>query len=223
MAKEFEEQKSELKDLKTIMKLEKELEETSKTTPLKATNIDPLNIEISKRDEEMNVSNDIVIDKEYNCLECGFQGTEQSELNRHILLKHRIQCKNCEKVFETKPELMVHRKEEHYSLVALCRKGEECHFLDRCWWKHKAEDGKSIQCFFCESNFPTKREVMMHRKSHHGRTVKTCEKFLVKSCNYSEATCWFKHETANDKSKESNLLNENNSVFRKRQSNQKGP
>ena len=223
MAKEFEEQKSELKDLKTIMKLEKELEETSKTTPLKTTNINPLNIEISKRDEEMNVSNDIVIDKEYNCLECGFQGTEQSELNRHILLKHRIQCKNCEKVFETKPELMVHRKEEHYSLVALCRKGEECHFLDRCWWKHETEEGKSIQCFFCESNFPTKREVMMHRKSHHGRTVKICEKFLVKSCNYSEATCWFKHETANDKSKESNLLNENNSVFRKRQSNQKGP
>ena len=221
MAEEFEKQKSELKDLKAIVKLEKEVEEASRITSFKATNKNSQNIEIPGSNEDLNTSYEMTIDREFNCLECGFQGTEQSQLDKHILLKHRIQCRNCEKVFKTKPDFMVHRKTEHYRLVALCRKGDDCQFKNRCWWKHEAEEGNSIQCFFCETEFATKGEVMMHRKSYHGRTVKTCEKFIIKSCSYTEETCWFKHEIT--ELKESNTSNENNSVFRKRQRNPKSP
>ena len=226
MAEEFEKQKSELKDLKMIMKLEEESEVISKGISFKASKIAPKNFDIPVTIEEINVSEDdseVVIDREYNCFECGFQGSEQSQLDKHVLLTHRLQCRNCESVFKSKPELMVHRKKEHYSIVALCMKGEECRFSDRCWWKHKTEQENLIECFFCDENFATKGEVMIHRKNQHARTVKTCHKFINKNCFNTEATCWFKHESVNDGNKESDLENENNSDFRERQKNQKNP
>ena len=64
---------------------------------------------------------------------------------------------------------------------------------------------------------------MIHRKNHHGRTVKTCYKFINKNCNNTEATCWFKHENVNDEHKKSDHENEYNSVFRERQKSQKTP
>ena len=33
---------------------------------------------------------------EHNCELCDFQGTEQSQLNRHIEIKHTAFCKMCE-------------------------------------------------------------------------------------------------------------------------------
>ena len=116
--------------------------------------------------------------EEFNCLECHFQGSEEIQLSKHVELKHRVQCRNCEKSFKTKPHFMEHRKTEHYSLVAHCRKGLECTYLEKGWWKH-GRNGESfvIECYFCDQSFPTRGEVMIHRKTKHAKTVKSCNKF----------------------------------------------
>ena len=151
-------------------------------------------------------TNEMNREEEFNCLECPFQGSEEIQLSKHVQLKHRIQCRNCEKSFNTKPSFMEHRKTEHYSLVAHCRKGLECTFFEKCWWKHGA-NGESfvIECYFCDISFPTRGEVMIHRKTKHAKTVKSCTKFKNQSCNRTEATCWFKH------------IDEENMDFRDRQ------
>ena len=41
-------------------------------------------------------------EEEFNCLECPFQGSEEIQLSKHVQLKHRIHCKNCEKKFQNK-------------------------------------------------------------------------------------------------------------------------
>ena len=223
---ESEKLKSELKDLKQITKLEKSIEETSKVAPLvpqvKTAEITspPLRNDSTKTTVD---NDDVIIEEEFNCLECPFQGTELSQLNKHIQIKHRLQCRNCEETFKTKPDLMMHRKKEHYSAVALCKNGTECTFSEKCWWKHKKDNGNKIECFFCEESFATKGEVMIHRKKKHNQYVKHCNKFLVKNCDLNNETCWFKHEIMEEVSGNLENSDENKSVFWKLQNNLKSP
>ena len=134
------------------------------------------------------------MEKEFNCIECPFQGSEELDLSKHIQIKHRMQCRSCGNFFKTKPDLMMHRKKEHYNIVAPCKQGSECKFLERCWWKHGTNnESQMIECYFCDEEFPTKGEVMIHRKNKHSKTVKTCTKFNSQTCNKTDATCWFKH------------------------------
>ena len=118
---------------------------------------------------------------------------------------------------------MVHRKKEHYETVASCKKGPNCEFKDRCWWKHKQMDSKEIECYFCEESFETKAQVMLHRKTKHTKTVKNCTKFEIGNCSKSEETCWFMHKTKDTGKEDINDIKENNSVFWKRQNNLKNP
>ena len=211
---ESEKLKSELKDLKLTFEIEKEIEKTpSKTSQAGMDNKNTSCLENLEPE----------VEEEFNCIECDFQGTQQSQLSKHILIRHRIKCRNCESIFKNKPEFMVHRKKEHYNAVAVCLKGANCVFLDRCWWKHKKENANEIECYYCEETFATKAEVMFHRKTKHPKTVKNCSKFANKNCPFNETTCWFKHE-ANDAERNKNYdLNEKDSVFRKRQDDLKSP
>ena len=217
---ESEKLKSELKDLKTMKILEKELQETSKNKVYMSNDTKSQEIRTNRKE---NDTEEIFIEREYNCVECPYQGTQEDELNNHIEHKHRIKCRICEKSFKTKPSLMVHRKQEHYSSVALCRKGKECDFAEKCWWKHRDTNESMIECYFCESSFGTKGEVMMHRKKQHAKTVKNCTKYANQNCLNSEANCWFKHETFQSEIKNSEQSNPNNLVFHKRQNNLKSP
>ena len=216
---ESEKLKSELKDFKIIMKIENELEKTQSRAPRNNKN----SLKTGSESFLEKSSQVFVTEEEFNCEECPYQGTELNQLNKHIQLKHRIQCRNCENNFKTKPELMVHRKSEHYNTVAYCRKGSSCEFSERCWWKHKKEDNDMIECYYCETSFVTKSEVMIHRKRNHPKTVKNCTKFENKNCIYNEDTCWFKHETEEAEKEEPNKANGDNAVFWKRQNNLKNP
>ena len=118
---------------------------------------------------------------------------------------------------------MMHRKKEHYSAVALCRNGSECKFLDKCWWKHKKDNENMIECYFCDESFPTKEEVMLHRKKKHDKFVKQCNKFLVKDCNRSDEKCWFKHELNEEENEEIEKSDTTKSVFWKLQNKLKSP
>ena len=164
------------------------------------------------------------MEEEFNCLEWDYQGTEESQLNKHIKIKHRLQCRNCENLFKTKPDLMMHRKKEHYSAVALCRNGTECKFSDKCWWKHQKDNGNMIECYHCEETFATKGEVMMHRKKKHAKSVKQCSKYLIEKCDRTDENCWFQHEIKKEEEKEkSEKSDATESVFWKLQSNHKNP
>ena len=120
--------------------------------------------------------------------------------DKHIDEKHNqngnFRCRSCGKEFQSKYQLMNHRKSEHPNTLAPCRDylEERCRFdADKCWWNHKDGKQANIECFFCEKSFHTKTKVMMHRKNEHPKTVKQCSQFIHKQCPFNEM-CWFKHE-----------------------------
>ena len=111
---------------------------------------------------------------EFNCEDCYFQGTEKTELQKHINLKHRvnskadgsIKCRNCGKMFETKHDLMNHRKKDHSSSVAPCKNYliKNCTFsAELCWWNHSEKEDQTIECFVCGNKFDSKSSMMNHR------------------------------------------------------------
>ena len=218
ITEEYEKQKSELKDLRKMLKIEKEIGETSRKDPQEDTNSQNIGNTESESSFQENILEEVNIEGEFNCLECAFQGTLQSQLDKHIQIKHRIHCRNCEKSFKTKPELMAHRRSDHYDIVAVCRNGMNCKFLDRCWWKHKKDDEHGlIECYYCDLSFVNKGEVMKHRKDKHIKTVKICSKFENNSCIRDEERCWYKHENIEKEKQKSSC--DTNSVFWKAQNN----
>ena len=51
-------------------------------------------------------------------------------------------CNICGTTFDTKNQLMLHRKKEHGDIVGLCKeaKNKSCKFsIERCWFKHEIE------------------------------------------------------------------------------------
>ena len=221
--------KSELKDLKQILKLEKEFEQAQSEDCVddkEYSNKEDKSKGTSSHNNQPRGNN---IEKQYNCMECDFQGSQKNELNKHTQVKHTVEqgikCRNCGRNFKTKPDLMVHRKMDHLHTVAPCRKNRDCVFsADDCWWKHSTvkENIIKIECYFCENTFETKTKVMMHRKLEHLKTVKLCTNFMDKKCNFTEETCWFKHRE-NEEYFKSNLKESNQSVFRDGPNKQKPP
>ena len=162
--------KIEIKDLRTIVNLRKQLEEKENkhraiedketTEALKVTS-KPVNyipctfcdykfenkIELkrhmnTKHSFEME-NKESKTDEEFNCMDCDFQTTSENYLKKHINIKHTINCKICEKEFKDKRNLLQHRKKEHYNSVAPCRKYAEksCPYSDEtCYWKHTEKD-----------------------------------------------------------------------------------
>ena len=221
ITEESERLKSELKDLREIMKLNNTFEGAPReASTCSVKTVKPTTPTLT---ETIVENDDAIVEEEFNCLECPYQGTEQSQPDKHIKIKHRMICRNCDKAFKTKPDLMVHRKTEHYDAVAMCRNGTECKFSDKCWWKHRQDHENMIECYFCKEVFASKGEVMLHRKKEHNEFVKSCNKFLIKTCNLNEETCWFKHDTNQEEFKKSNISDENKSVFWNLQNNLKRP
>ena len=124
------------------------------------------------------------MEEEYNCNRCCFIGTSSNELRKHIRIKHMINCTECDfycnnkkdfdthkllihakncircrtcgETFESKSNLMKHRKVEHIKTVARCQNymKRECRFLsDDCWWIHDSpvdaekSSGNIFKCF----------------------------------------------------------------------------
>ena len=225
---EAEKLKSEVKDLKLIVDLEKATKEINDGDGRSVEGEEI--ISMRKRNDASERSNIIKQSKakkkeeEFNCNECDYQGMKPEELNKHYRLRHtmegRIKCRNCGKDFELKSNLMIHRKLEHKNTVAMCRNNAEgkCSFsADLCWWSHKEGSEKDIECFFCDEKFESRALVMMHRKRVHSKTVKLCSQFMNLKCNFGEESCWFKHEHEQRVSSPENSEKKQNSesVFQK--------
>ena len=124
-----------------------------------------------------------VKDREFNCMECYFQGTGRAELNKHISLKHRkdekcqgaIICRICGESFSAKWNLMNHRK--YLEMIAFCRNNIDgkCTYADNmCWWNHNEQQNESIKCFISSDIFESSVQMMRHRKRNHVQIVKMC-------------------------------------------------
>ena len=132
-----------------------------------------------------------------NCKQTSVEVNESSaHIDRRHSLVRNIKCNTCGKDFNSKSELMNHRKLEHTKLVATCKNylDGQCNRENTCWWIHRQGKEEDIECFFCEQKFNTKALVMIHRKKEHPKTVKSCQKFPDNKCSYNDEKCWFMHE-----------------------------
>ena len=230
---EVEKLKTELKDIKLIAQLEEEIVENVK--------IDHETLKETRKGKDKVVEKGKTQRRQYNCTEpqfnctqCFFQGSNSEELEKHINIKHTTQggmtCRNCGKMFETKPNLMDHRKTEHLASVAPCRNNMEglCSYSNRmCWWSHEAQNeskepsGGNIKCYICSKMFGNKGAMMTHRKKEHSNVVRVCNMFLSNECRYNNSACWYSHEE--DNKAKNNEEEASQSVFQKVQENLEPP
>ena len=116
---------------------------------------------------------------------------------------------------------MNHRYKEHYIIIKQCLYEEkgECHFKDKCYYKHKSRDEyggeyesreeqepdqndqlvkpDSHTCRVCGNCFSTWPALMVHRKKMHN--VKDCTN---KNCRFGENVCWYNHSKPKNITKE---------------------
>ena len=52
---------------------------------------------------------------------------------------------------------------------------------------------EGLECHYCGERFPSKSEVMKHRKDVHTEKVNHCTKFSEGESDFGES-CWFKHD-----------------------------
>ena len=207
----------ELKDLKEIISLEGELKKNMSIT---------------------ETEHSIADEKEYNCTGCCFQGTSEKELDNHITFKHRIVCRNCGEKLLTKTDLMYHRKNKHLETVAFCKNKleDKCKFDSaKCWWRHTEETqakdhvekqhiiAETIKCYLCQTQFESKRAMMIHRKKEHISAVKICNKFQENDCRFGDEDCWFKHDLNTHINQEHTSIKPTYSVFQGVRENLKPP
>ena len=188
---ETEKLKTEIKDLKEMIKLNETIENNTTEKPKETYS------EIVKKSSKREESKE----KEYNCMECCFQGTEKSELSRHFYLKHikvSVSCKYCGEGFPSNSQLNDHIQNVHTKHSAIkSRPREETLATRRYQNNHvnsKHRDTASINCRLCCEEFSTKHGLMDHRKTKHIESVAFCRKKLQANCPYTDEKCWWNHD-----------------------------
>ena len=151
------------------------------------------------------------------CNECEFPADDLYYLGQHMYEDHtegtenKIVCHYCDETFETKDDVMKHRKKTHKEKVKECIyfTAGKCHYGDElCWFIHSKTNKKQldedleIKCKHCDKTFKLRSEFMQHRKRYHSEFVPVCNNFLNGNCEY--LTCWFKHNEDEEFSKEKN-------------------
>ena len=112
-----------------------------------------------------------------------------------------LKCYTCNLEFRSYHDLMEHRKEEHPSHKT-CRyfiKGECLFSAEECWYLHDDRSAtnnygphKDEECYGCKTTFPTKFDLMEHKKTSH-MCQTPCLKFQNGNCDRSAEKCSFKH------------------------------
>ena len=155
---------------------------------------------------------------QFPCKECIFVGNCEDEVRWHMTYSHEYPdpdhygkdtCLDCGKLFDTKCQIMTHRKECHPNLIKPCSFFMEgkCAFDDNvCWYSHKDKPNKStvlkeFKCRFCDKSFKRKEEFMIHRKTEHKNFIPACRADNIDSCRFTEKECWYQHKP------EENLMN----------------
>ena len=178
------------------------LEETVKLLERKSSKVDK---------KSVTVQTEII-----RCEECEFPAEDINDLVYHMHEFHPleresdIRCHYCGENFETKRDLMIHRKNAHIEKVKLCSYFAEgkCIFGDECWYNHsKTEsnyDKTEYKCKVCDKMFLNRHDFMHHRKKQHAQNVPLCKNALKGTCHFGVKNCWFNHN-------ENESMNENGS------------
>ena len=234
---EAEKLKTELKNIKEMMELEREFKEKNIPIPPEHESEDEA-IAPAESLKKDNIIKDkvppfkyrqksYIEEEEFNCNDFDYQGNKRNYLQKHIHIKHtvinKVNCRICGEEFTVKRDLMQHRKKKHIETVAPCSKKikGQCDYSDEmCWWSHLKTE-KDHSCYICGETFIDKNIMMKHRKKEHGNVVKECSEFIKNNCRFQEAACWFKHSiiTIREGVTESN----NEQVFQKASENIKPP
>ena len=127
-------------------------------------------------------------DGDYSCNNCSYQTNKVKNLRNHIdKTKHtflQIQaCMFCSGVFESRKELMTHRRTDHPSYKP-CRnfnKNGNCDFGQECIYSHQTLNEGMLVCFQCGQFFSNKTILMRHRKSNH-QSEQSCTKYANGQC-----------------------------------------
>lgn len=129
---------------------------------------------------------------------------DEHDLDAHVFSEdcdQHLACLYCGRNFQTKADLMLHRKQEHEEKVKPCRhfSGGGCVLGDdACWFSHKISSPDkpltSFKCNYCEKVFDNRYEFMHHRKLEHAQSVPHCKKANSGTCWFGARNCWFLHE-----------------------------
>ena len=121
-------------------------------------------------------------------------------------------CRTCKETFETKWQLMNHRRDKHPTNKMCFYDAEnKCSFTaNQCWYKHRDsrsntnsdirssnQQTNEIKCFTCQNRFANVPSLMEHRKKNHIETVKPCSKYVENKCDRGEK-CWYRHGSSVD-------------------------
>ena len=109
--------------------------------------------------------------------------------------KFKYTCNTCKDNFESKNELMMHRKKKHVEKVQVCWNfvSSKCQFVeDLCWFRHCNSEmqQEKYYCKFCGETFMTRNDLQIHKKIKHNKTVPYCTN---EECWYGPEKCWFWH------------------------------
>ena len=198
---------SELEELKVLnARNEKEMESLKeKIRDLQTRNHQ--NTDMSSKNTQTYPNNDV----DYNCGVCIFQTSEEENLWAHMDSEHDVRrqttecvkCSFCLQVFSEKTEMMHHIKIMHEEMAIPCKYFMQgtCMFSDDiCWYSHKViqENNETqiieFKCKYCNTRFPSKKDLMNHRKNEHQTKVVPCKYNTINECKYGEL-CWYFHET----------------------------
>ena len=169
------------------------------------------------------------------CEECEFPAEDVNDLVYHMYEFHPLQvneegmeCHYCSNKFESKSELMIHRKLLHIEKVQFCVNFNDgkCTFGDTCWFSHDTSSKRSCQefkCNICEKEFKIKSVYMNHRKAKHSESIPICKHEITGSCRYGSQNCWFNHnkiqidenESMNENTNENENNSQNNEIMQK--------
>ena len=144
-------------------------------------------------------------DTDFPCDICGkwcrSEADQAHHMRKHEAIKteQTISCNFCSKTFESKRDMMTHKKSEHTEKVSACWDfaSGNCNLgNDVCWFNHCEGLRKSeFKCNVCKQLFDNHNILMLHKKSEHTTTVKKCTNM---SCWYGDMKCWFLHDLKTD-------------------------
>ena len=93
-------------------------------------------------------------------------------------------CNFCGEQFESKRNMMEHKKKVHIEMVALCwnLSAGKCGFGDDfCWFSHR-KSSENFNCNICGKVLKTKNETHYHQKHDHEMGVPQCKNASQKRC-----------------------------------------
>ena len=182
---EVEKLKVEIENLKQLIELKEngekdDLEDAKNLVRMKNKGYERVSPHQESTPKSMKSNSIHIIEEEFNCGECDFQGNEQCQLEKHINWKHKeAKCSLCNYVGGNKVILQRHMKIKHSNdddlrKTDICSEGDlkvsdEAVLKNPKEMKHnKLENRKWYECYECDYAVTDKEQLKHHMRSEHG-------------------------------------------------------